>query len=500
MAPKLEDHGAFTIPYTIRSADFAKSLCDFGASINLMPYSIFKTLGIGKPRPTYMRLQMADRTMKRPLGVIEDILVRVDKFIFLVDFVIIDCEVDYEEPIIIERPFLTTGKALCDVKAGELTFWVGDEKVVFHMCKSMRQPNSNEVCSFVDLVTDIIVDDISVLINIGDMLEAISLNFNDDEMDGFMECVNSLQGMGSYTYAPRKLSLDLENRKIPPTKPYIEEPPTLELKSLPPYLWYEFLGLCSTLPVILSSFLTNMQRIPFGLCNTPATFQWCMMDIFMDIVEDYLEVFVDDFPVVGDSFDDCFANLDKVLARCEETNLELNWEKCYFMVEEGIVLIHKISNNGIEVDKAKIELLDKDAKFFFNDNCMRAFEQLKLMFTAIPIITTPNWSLPFELMCDASDFRRYLMGAKVIIHTDHMAIRDLMSKKESKARLMRWVLLFQEFDIDIQDKKGSKNQVADHLSRLEEEGRPHDGLEINDYFPDEQLLALSMKEVSWFAD
>ncbi|XP_070040232.1 uncharacterized protein [Nicotiana tomentosiformis] len=97
-------------------------------------------------------------------------------------------------------------------------------------------------------------------------------------------------------------------------------------------------------------------------------------------------------------------------------------------------------------------------------------------------------------------FLPYLMGAKVIFHTDHASLHYLMSKKYSKARLMRWVLLLQGFDIDIQDRKGSKNQVADHLSHLEEEGRPHDGLEINDSFLDEKLLAISMKEVSWFAD
>jgi len=136
---------------------------------------------------------------------------------------------------------------------------VGNEKVVFHVCKTMRQPNINEVCSFVDLVTDVIIDESSATINVGDMLEAVLLNFDDDEMYGFMEYVNSLQGVGSYNYAPWKLSLDLENRKTPPTKPSIEEPPILELKPLPLYLRYEFLGPCSTLPVILSSCLTNVQ-------------------------------------------------------------------------------------------------------------------------------------------------------------------------------------------------------------------------------------------------
>ncbi|XP_070009640.1 uncharacterized protein [Nicotiana sylvestris] len=137
MAPKLEDPSAFTIPGTIESADFAKALCDLGASINFMPYIVFKTLGIGKPRSTSLRLHMADKTMKRPLGIIDDVLVRVDKFILPADFVILDC----------------------------------------------KHPNSIEVCSFVDLVTSVIVDDTSAMINVEDPLEAVllNLNVNDDE-------------------------------------------------------------------------------------------------------------------------------------------------------------------------------------------------------------------------------------------------------------------------------------------------------------------------------
>ncbi|XP_070042994.1 uncharacterized protein [Nicotiana tomentosiformis] len=111
MAPKLEDPDALTIPCTIGSAEFAKALCDLGTSINLMPYSVFKTLEIGQPRPTSMRLQMDDY------------------------FVILDYEVDYKVPIILGRPFLATGKALCDIEVGELTFRVGDEKMVFHVCR-----------------------------------------------------------------------------------------------------------------------------------------------------------------------------------------------------------------------------------------------------------------------------------------------------------------------------------------------------------------------------
>ncbi|XP_070003327.1 uncharacterized protein [Nicotiana sylvestris] len=236
MAPKLEDPGAFTIPCTIRNANFSKALCDLGASINLMPYFMFKTLGIGQPRPTLMRLQIADRTMKRPLGIIDDVLVRVDKFILPADFVILDCEVDYEVPIILGRTFLATGKALVDVEAGEFIFRVGDEKVIFHVCKSTRQPNSTKVCSFVDLVTEVIVDDTSDMVNVEDPLESVLLNLDVNKDEGWVECVNALHEMSSYSYEPRKLSLDLENRKPPPIKPSIEEPPVLELKPLPSHL------------------------------------------------------------------------------------------------------------------------------------------------------------------------------------------------------------------------------------------------------------------------
>ncbi|XP_070019491.1 uncharacterized protein [Nicotiana sylvestris] len=176
-------------------------------------------------RPTFMRLQMVDRTMKRPLGIIDEVLVQVDKFILPADFVILDCEVDYEGPIILGRHFLAIGKALVDVKAGELTFRVGAENVVFHFCKSMKQPNSTEVCYFVDLVTAVIVDNTSEMINMEDPLEAVLLNLDVNNDEGRVECVNALHGMGSYSYEPRKLSLDLENRKTPLTKPSIEEPP-----------------------------------------------------------------------------------------------------------------------------------------------------------------------------------------------------------------------------------------------------------------------------------
>ena len=115
---KKKDSSAFTIPCTIGLLQFAKSLCDLSARINLVPLSIYKKLGLGDLKPTTMRLLMADRTEKRPIGILDDILVKVESFIFPAYFVILDCEVDFEVPIILERSFLSTGRALVDMEKG----------------------------------------------------------------------------------------------------------------------------------------------------------------------------------------------------------------------------------------------------------------------------------------------------------------------------------------------------------------------------------------------
>ena len=101
------------------------------------------------------------------------------------------------------------------------------------------------------------------------------------------------------------------------------------------------------------------RRMSFGLCNAPASFQQCMMSIFSDVIEEIMEVFMDDFSVYGKTFDHCFENLDRVLQRCQEKDLVLNWEKCHFMVREGFVLGHLVSERGIEVDKAKIDVIER---------------------------------------------------------------------------------------------------------------------------------------------
>ncbi|XP_059285627.1 uncharacterized protein LOC132039102 [Lycium ferocissimum] len=140
---KKEDPGAFTIPCTIGRYKFAKALCDLGASINLMPLAIFTKMDLGNPRPT-MRLLMADRTVNKPVDILYDVLVKVDRFIFSANFVILDCEVDFEVPIILGRPFLATGRALVNVEKGDLKFRMNDEEITFHSCKSMITTGGHE--------------------------------------------------------------------------------------------------------------------------------------------------------------------------------------------------------------------------------------------------------------------------------------------------------------------------------------------------------------------
>ena len=578
---KLKDPGSFTIPCTIGNAIFERALCDLGASINLMPLSIFKRLGLGEARPTTVTLHLADRSLKHPRGIIEDVLVKVDKFIFPADFIVLWSLADLKgirpsmcmHRILLEdghKPSVEAQRRLNpimkEVVRKEVLKWL-DTGVIYPISDSAW-------VSHVQVVpkkggTTVIKTENNILLP-------------SRTVTGWRICIDY-----------RKLNKATRKDHFP--LPFLDQ----MLDRLAGYQYYCFLDGYSgynqiaiapedqekttfTCPYGTFAF----RRMPFGLCNAPGTFQRCMMAIFTDMVEKTIEIFMDDFSVMGNSFDNCLENLRAVLARCEETNLVLNWEKCHFMVQEGIVLGHRISARGIEVDKAKIEAIEKlpppssvkgirsflghagfyrrfikdfsqiakplsnllvqGIPFEFDSQCLHAFTVLKDKLISAPIVVASDWSFPFELMCDASDyaigavlgqkrekifqviyyasrtlndaqlnyattekellaivfafdkFRPYLIGNKVVVHTDHSAIKYLMTKKDAKPRLIRWVLLLQEFDVEIKDKKGIENLVADHLSRLE---GTRDDVPVNDEFPDEKLFTIEDKRaVPRFAD
>ncbi|GJY77767.1 reverse transcriptase domain-containing protein [Tanacetum coccineum] len=408
-----------------------------------------------------MTLKLSDRSVAHPKGVAKDVFVKVGKFYFSADFVVVDYDVDPWVPLILGRPLLRTTRALIDVHGEELTLRVNDEAITFKVRHTSRysrnyydemvhqvnvidvacEEYAQEVLGFSDSLTsgnptpsdpiiassspsftpfeggDFILEEIETYLRTPEELS----NLDDDYYDA-AEDIIYLEKLLYEDPSPNLPSMkndDLKQVDVTMTKPSIEEPPELELKDLPSHLEYAFLEGTNKLPVIISKELKEEEKaahfkddfkqtvqhqrrvnpkihevikkeviklLDAGLIYPIFDSPWvspvhcvpkkggmtvvenednevittrCMMAIFHDIIEETMEVFMDDFSVFGDSFSSCLFYLDKMLKRCEDTNLVLNWEKCHFMVKEGIVLNHKISKFGIEVDRAKVDVIAK---------------------------------------------------------------------------------------------------------------------------------------------
>nr|GEZ64839.1 hypothetical protein [Tanacetum cinerariifolium] len=492
---KLGDPGHFLILCDFTGVNNCLALADLGASINLMPLSIWRKLRLPTLNNTKMVLELADRTISKPTGVAEKTILeyRPRVPLLLGRPFLNEVSTPYYEPIVSNSSPTLTPFNESDFYLEEIENYLNDDS------------NSKEIeDSEFDMKKDILI------------LKAF---LNNDP--------KSPSNQKDYFLSVRK---DLKVVE-PKNQSFDDEPPEVELKELPPHLEYAFLGENEKWPVIIakdlnvnekplsSTFLSQerrrlperneyycfldgfsgyfqipidpkdqekttftcpygtfaYKRMPFGFCNAPGTFQRCMMAIFHDMIEQTME------------------------------------EKSHFMVKEGIVLGYKISKKGIEVDKEKIEVILKlphptTVRGIRRQRVEKHFRPIhcasKTMYQAETNYTTTEKEMlvvvyAFEKFC------LYLIMNRSIVYTDHSALKYLFAKKDAKARLLCWILLLQEFDFKVIDTKGAENYAADHLSRLE---NPYENVfdpkEINGTFPLESLNKVAHQDPStpWFAD
>ncbi|XP_008229105.1 PREDICTED: uncharacterized protein LOC103328489 [Prunus mume] len=601
LPPKLKDAGSFTIPCVVGGKEFGRALCDLGASINLMPYSVYESLDLGELKETKVVIQLADRSNRYPKGLLEDVLVQVNELIFPADFFVLEMEHDPMPtalPLILGRPFLRTARTKIDVYDGTLTMEIDGESVKFRIFDAMRYPSDFASCFSIDKF-----DYFKVLVH---SITRGTLNYSEHIEEELIQIVAALESLSpirgkSSSYF---ISLPTSNEK---TFPSVIQAPKLELKPIPKHLKYAFLGEDETLPVIISSQLTTEEeeKLIRVLKDHKTAIAWSIADIKgINPATCMHRILLEEGAKPTREAQRRLNPLMMEVVKKEVIKLldvgiiypisDSKWVSPVQVVPKrsGVTIVKNEANElvptrGIEVDKSKVELvsslplpttvrevrsflghagfyrrfikdfsrisrplcrlLQKDATFDMNEECVVAFNKLKELLSTAPVIMPPDWSLPFELMCDASDyavgavlgqrvnkvphviyyasrtlndaqlnysttekellavvfaldkFRSYLIGTKVIVFSDHAALKYLLTKKDAKPRLIRWILLLQEFDLEIRDKKGTENVVADHLSRLVHSHTEEDLIPLRESFPDEQLFSLKATD-PWYAD
>ncbi|KAJ9555676.1 LOW QUALITY PROTEIN: hypothetical protein OSB04_010290 [Centaurea solstitialis] len=519
LPPKCKDPGVFTIPCKLGNVTINRAMLDLGASINVMPYSIFKILNVGSLQETGVIIQLADRSLIHLKGVLEDLLVQLNELVFPANFYVIDMEEDsHPKSTSILEALLKTAKTKIDVHKGTLSMEFDGNVIHFNIYESMRFPS-----------------DVSSLCSI-DIIEPISQELLElTHFDALDTILSRSLDEARVTKLMKEIELGREFHKLAPK---------LELKTLPEHLKYVYLEEGENLPVIISSRLDTSEekKLVSVLKRYKEAIGWTIADIKGLSPSTCMHKIL---------MEDDFKPFHEAQRRLNPPMME--------MLER--LAGHVISSKGIEVDRSKVDvikayptplrrfikdfshitrpmcnLLQKDVEFKFDEKCKEAFDRLKEMLTSAPIMKPPNWDLPFEIMCDASNYAigavlgqrvgrdphviyyasRTLDSAQANYSTtekellavvfalekfrqyllDHAALRYLMTKKDAKPRLIRWILLLQEFDLEIRDKSGAQNLVADHLSRIVSNEEP---LPLDDKFPNEHLFEVKTT-IPWYAD
>ncbi|TQD98458.1 hypothetical protein C1H46_015913 [Malus baccata] len=290
LPPKLEDAGSFTIPCVIGDKEFGRALCDLGASINLMPYSVYESLNLGDLKETKVVIQLADRSNRYPKGLLEDVLVQVNELIFPADFFVLEMEHDpmlTALPLILGRPFLRTARTKIDVYDGTLTMEIDGESVKFRIFNAMRYPSELESCLSIDVFDYFVQDCFNEGVGQDNLEKALvhsithgNFNYSEHIEEELIQTVASLESLSPIRgkWSSYFISLPTFNEK---TLPSVIQAPKLELKPIPEHLKYAFLGEDETLPVIISSQLSTEEgeKLIWVLKDHKTAIAWSIVDI-----------------------------------------------------------------------------------------------------------------------------------------------------------------------------------------------------------------------------